>query len=259
MLSAQSVLNDIRANKEAFAFLLSIAAKNESQGGWENARIAALTLDLDLAAKIRRHGDDETRHGRLFAALLSRHGLNPVEVPLEADYCRLLERRGIGLAHARLAEDRPLDDEEIIVYLAHSRVTEQRSAEEIALLREAFAGDPALSKALALVAGDEVNHLYYCHEELLRLAARGHSALVRRTLKAYAIAEIAVYRQVSLAFVRRIAAILGWPAAKTALLIFGIDAVYCLERCATWRRMVRLVLPPRRNALFTPTEPLPTA
>ena len=35
----------------------------------------------DLAPKITRHGADEDKHGRIFNALMSKRGLQPVEVP----------------------------------------------------------------------------------------------------------------------------------------------------------------------------------
>jgi hypothetical protein len=75
-LSARAICDEIRANDETFRLFRSIAAKGEARGAWENARIAALTPDRHLAAR--------------------------------------LERRGIGLARTRLAEDRPLGDEELL-------------------------------------------------------------------------------------------------------------------------------------------------
>ena len=81
MLSAGSIFHEIRSNDLAYQFLLSVAAKGETQGGWENARIAELTGDPELARKIRRHGEDESKHGRLFTALLRKRGLVPREVP----------------------------------------------------------------------------------------------------------------------------------------------------------------------------------
>jgi hypothetical protein len=124
---------------------------------------------------------------------LKKRGLEPAPVPADADYCMLLERLGIGLTHERLQQDEPMSEEEIIRYLAHSRVTEQRSTEEIALQLKLFAGVPELERALAMIADDEVNHLSYCHEELLRLCAQGHRPLIQRMLKQYAYAEIAVF------------------------------------------------------------------
>ena len=101
MLTARSIFNEIRGDDRAYQLLLSVAAKGETQGGWENQCIALLTRDRELAAKIRRHGEDESKHGRLFTALLKKRGLPPVVAPTDTDYCMLLERQGIGLTHER--------------------------------------------------------------------------------------------------------------------------------------------------------------
>ena len=130
MLSARAIYREIRDDDRTFQLFVSVAAAGEEQGGWENARIAELTRDEELSGKIRRHGEDEDKHGRLFAALLRKRGLQSVEVPPEVNYTMLLEAAGIGLSHARLRENDPLSDGEIIAYLVHSRVTEQRAAEE---------------------------------------------------------------------------------------------------------------------------------
>jgi hypothetical protein len=249
MLSARSLFHEIKDCDEAYRLFLSVAAKNEAQGGWENARIAALTRDRAFALRIARHGEDEAKHGRLFGALLARRGLEPVEVPADTDYCMLLERQGIGISHARLARDEPLSDEELIAYLAHSRVTEQRAAEEIALQKRVFGDDPELGKAVRMIADDEERHLAYCHEELLRFAAAGHGVTVRRLLRRYARAEIRTYRDVSLAVMGRMGAHCGWPAWKRRLLALGIRAVYAMERLVTWRRHVRLVPPAVADAM----------
>ena len=42
MLSAKSLFQEILDNDELFRLFCSIAAGGETQGGWENARIAAL-------------------------------------------------------------------------------------------------------------------------------------------------------------------------------------------------------------------------
>ena len=95
MLSAKSLFQEIVDNDESFRLFCSIAASGESQGGWENARIAALVPPSEraLAPKITRHGADEDKHGRIFNALMKKRGLEPVEVPPETDYTMLLERR----------------------------------------------------------------------------------------------------------------------------------------------------------------------
>ncbi len=248
-LSARAIYDEIRSNDETFRLFCSIAAKGESQGGWENARISGLTPDRVLGAKVARHGADEEKHGKIFLSLLRRRGLETVDVPPQADYCMLLERRGIGLPHARLRQEQPLTDEELLAYLVHSRVTEQRAAEEVELQKKLFADDPELGKAVRTIAVDEENHLAYCHEELLRFVERGHGPRVRAMLRHYARVEIQTYRDVSLAVMGRMGEILGWSAAKRAVLAFGIRTIYGVERLLTWRRMTTLRPPARKNAL----------
>ncbi|MDQ0962950.1 hypothetical protein QFZ66_006828 [Streptomyces sp. B4I13] len=254
MLSAKSLFQEIIDNDESFALFCSIAVGGESQGGWENARIAALVpqSERDLAPRIARHGADEDKHGRIFGALMSKRGLAPVPVPPETDYTMLLERGGIGLAHDRLTADKPLSVPDIVTYLAHSRVTEQRASEQMELLRKHFADHPDIGRAVKMISNDEDNHLAYCHEELLRFARAGHGRVIQRTLRACALAEIRVYRDVSLAVMDHMGRILGWPRAKSAVLAAGIHAVYGWERVAGWRRMVSLEMPERRDALGGP-------
>ncbi|MFF7636111.1 ferritin-like domain-containing protein [Kitasatospora sp. NPDC008050] len=252
MLSARSLFQEIHSNDKAFQLFCSIAAKGEDQGGWENGRIALLVADQELAPKIARHGADEDKHGRIFNALLHKRGLGTVPVPDETDYTMILERQGIGLAHSRLRRDEPLTERDVITYLAHSRVTEQRAAEQMQLLRKVFGGHPEVGRAVRMISEDEDNHLAYCHEELLRLAAAGHGRLIMHTLQQTARAEIRAYRDVSLAVMAHLAAILHWPRAKSAVLAGGIHAVYRYEQLGGWRRMTTLRMPERRNALGAP-------
>ncbi len=259
MLSAKSLFQEILDHDESFRLFCSIAASGESQGGWENARIAALVPEnaRGLAPKITRHGADEDKHGRIFNALLKKRGLEPVAVPPETDYTMLLEKRGIGLAHDKLKSDQPLTDQDIVTYLSHSRVTEQRASEQMDMLRRHFADHPDLGRAVRMISADEDNHLAYCHEELLRLAAQGHDRAIRRTLRECALAEIRIYRDVSLAVMDRMGRLLGWPRPKAALLAAGVHAVYAWERIAGWRRMVSLRMPERRDALGGPATSAP--
>jgi hypothetical protein len=252
VLSARSLFQEIHDNDDAFRLFCSIAAKGESQGGWENSRIAALVADSQLAPKIARHGADEDKHGRIFQALLHKRGLTEVEVPHETDYTMLLERQGIGLAHGRLRGNQPLTHHDVIVYLAHSRVTEQRAAEQMRLLTATFGDHPEVGRAVRMISADEDNHLAYCHEELLRLAAAGHGRTILTALRHAARAEIRTYRDVSLAVMAHMGRILHWPRPKAAVLALGIQAVYGYERLGGWRRMTLLRMPDVRNALGTP-------
>jgi hypothetical protein len=258
LLSARSIFEEIRSNDESFRLFCSIAAKGESQGGWENERIAALTPDPALAARIAVHGRDEAKHGRIFDSLLRKRDLERGPVPGDTDYCMLLEQRGIGLAHERLRADRPLADEELLAYLVHSRVTEQRAFEEIEQQRRLFGDDPELGKAVRTIASDEERHLDYCHEELLRFADRGHRALIARMLREYARVEIRTYRDVSLAVMGRMGRILGWSRLRLGILRLAIQAIYAIERAWSWRRMVTLRPPARPDALGPEPSPAGT-
>ncbi|MFI6336501.1 ferritin-like domain-containing protein [Streptomyces sp. NPDC050535] len=259
MLSAKSLFQEILDNDESFRLFCSIAASGESQGGWENARIAALVPEGQraLAPKIARHGADEDKHGRIFNALMRKRGLTPVEVPSDTDYTMLLERHGIGLAHDKLKSDEQLSVRDIVTYLAHSRVTEQRASEQMELLRKHFADDPDLGRAVRMISNDEDNHLAYCHEELLRFAHAGHGRAIQRTLRECAHAEIRVYRDVSLAVMAHMGRILGWSRTRSATLAAGIHAVHAYERAMGWHRMVSLRMPERRDALGGPATAAP--
>jgi hypothetical protein len=254
MLSASAVFDEIFDSDEAFQLFCSIAASGEAQGGWENGRIAALVPGScqDLAPKIARHGADEDKHGRIFSALLRKRGLEPVPVPAQTNYTTLLEDSGVGLARSQLGRDQRLTERDIVTYLSHSRVTEQRAAEQMRLLRKCSGHHEDVGRAVRMISGDEDNHLAYCHEELLRLAAAGHEDFIRDTLRTTARAEIGIYRDVSQAVMAHMGRILRWPRAKSVTLAAGIDAVYAYERAWGWRRMVTLRLPARRNALGTP-------
>ncbi|MYW01859.1 ferritin-like domain-containing protein [Streptomyces sp. SID3343] len=249
MLSARGILQEIHRNDEAFRLFCSIAAKGENQGGWENGRIAALVADPELAPKIARHGADEDKHGRIFNAMLHRRGLDPVDVPPEADYCMLLERQGIGLAHDRLRRDEPMTEADIVEYLVHSRVTEQRAAEDMRMLHRCLGDEPDVGRGLRMICDDEENHLAYCHEELLRLSARGDEAGIGRALRKVARAEIKVNRDVSLAVMERMGRLLDWSRGRRLTLKAGIHAVYAYDRLWGTRRMVRLRPPKRVDAL----------
>ena len=257
MLSARAIYREIRNNDETYQLFCSVAAKGESQGGWENRRIAELTPDPVLRPMILRHGEDEEKHGRLFAALLRKRGLAECPVPFETDYTLRLERRGIGLSHERLGHDEKLTDEEILRYLVHSRVTEQRAHEEVEEQLQIFGDDPDLGRAVRMIADDERNHLSYTHEELARFCERGYGPLIRSMLREYALVEIETYRDVSLSVMSRMAKVLRWSWLKRNVLAFGIRAIYVVERLWTWRRMTTIETPERPGAMAPRTAGAP--
>ena len=154
MLSARTICGEIFGNDEAFGLFCSVAAGGEAQGGRENGRIGALVpgSQAGLAAKIARHGADEDKHGRIFAALLRKRDLEPVAVPSKADYTMRLEAAGIGLAHARLRHEEELTEAGIVTYLAHSRVTEQRASEQMRALRRHAGDRPDIARAIRVIS-----------------------------------------------------------------------------------------------------------
>src|SRR5262249_52213906 len=125
----------------------------------------------------------------------------------------------------------------------HSRVTEQRASEQMRALRKYAGSRQDIGRAVTMISNDEDNHLAYCHEELLRLASAGHADAIRRSLRAAALTEIAVYRDVSRAVMPHLGRILRWPRPKAAALAAGVQAVYLYERLGGWRRMVSLQPP----------------
>jgi hypothetical protein len=247
----KAIYEEIFDNDQAFQLFCSIAASDEAQGGWENSRIAALVPASyqDLAPKIARHGADEDKHGRIFGALLHKRGLEPVAVPPDTDYTMQLEAAGIGLGHSLLSGVVRLTERDIVCYLAHSRVTEQRASEQMRTLRKYAGQRPDIARAMRMISEDEDNHLAYCHEELLRLGKAGHQQYIKQTLRSSALTEIAIYRHVSTAVMEDLGRILGWSRGKSRFIAAGIQAVYYYERLEGWRRMVRLRMPSRRNAL----------
>jgi hypothetical protein len=163
-----------------------------------------------------------------------------------------LEATDIGRAHAQLRGAEQLTERDIVSYLAHSRVIEQRASEQMQALRKYAGNLPGVARVIRVITADEDNHLAYCHEELLRLTAAGYAPFIRRTLRAVALAEIGIYRDVSTTVIAHLGRILGWPRWKVAMLAVGIRAVYGYERLGGWRRMVSLRMPARRNALGGP-------
>ena len=251
MISARSLFQEIHDNDDSFRLFCSIAAKGEDQGGWENGRIAALVTDQVLAPKIARHGADEDKHGRIFSGLMHKRGLQPVGVPDSTDYTMLLERQGIGLAHSRLrrgAADRS----------RRPRLPRAQPGHRAARVRaDAAAGQglrqgPRIGRAVRMISADEDNHLAYCHEELLRLTAAGHGPEILDVLHRTARAEISTYRDVSLAVMARMGAILHWSRPKSAVLALGIHLTYLYDRLGGWRRMTSLRAPAIHNPLGEP-------
>ncbi len=61
MLSAQNLFQEILDDDESYRLFCSIAASGEAQGGWENARIAALVPESSRDLAPRSSGTAPTR------------------------------------------------------------------------------------------------------------------------------------------------------------------------------------------------------
>ena len=88
------------------------------------------------------------------------------------------------------------------------------------------------------------------------IAASGE--VIRAARRAAARAEIAIYRDVSLAVMAHLGRILGWPRPKAAVLAAGIRGVGAGERLGGWRRRVARRRPARRDALGGPVPAQPS-
>ena len=150
MLSPRSILDEIFDSDEEFELFCSIAASDESQGGWENSGTRRWRpVRARPAPKIaaQRHED---KHGRIFTrrcesaaaagGRLRGYGLHGA-----------VEHSGIGLAHARLRQEKPLTEQDIVIYLAHSRVTEQRASEHMRTLRRYVGSRPDVGRAIRMI------------------------------------------------------------------------------------------------------------
>src|SRR6185436_19134578 len=99
---------------------------------------------------------------------------------------------------ARLRREEELTEADIVTYLAHSRVTEQRASEQMRALRRHAGDRPDIARAVRVISADEDNHLAYCHEELLRLAAAGYGDVARGRGRARVPARCAISGRVRL-------------------------------------------------------------
>ena len=217
MLSAKSLFEEILDNDESFRLFCSIAASGESQGGWENGRIAALVpaSERALAPKIARHGADEDKHGRIFNALLQASAACNRSRSRTTPTTRCSWRSTASASPT--SSSRPTSRSRSRTSSPTSRTAGSPNSappSRCDLLRKHFADHPDIGRAVKMISNDEDNHLAYCHEELLRFADAGHGRDIQRILRECALAEIRVYRDVSLAVMDHMGRILGWPRPR---------------------------------------------
>jgi rubrerythrin len=134
--------------------------------------------DARLQGMIRRHQQDEVRHGELFRACAARAG---VTVPPVPDHLKIADRidRALNGIFQRPVQSN-LDVMEAYLLL---QVLEERAVSQFPLFQAAFRDvDPHTAETFAEVARDEDRHLKYCHaiskryapDEATRLATLKH-------------------------------------------------------------------------------------
>ncbi|MTE18327.1 ferritin-like domain-containing protein [Streptomyces sp. TRM43335] len=246
MFWTRGLSKEILGDDETFRLLCSLVAATLAREGRETCRIAALVPEglRDLAPGVARHGAEQERHARLLGALLAARGLEPAEIPPEADHARLLERRGGCPVHVRVRRGEPISERDVVAHLAHGYVTAVRTTAWLDLAADRLADRPEVADAAAEIASAERDRLAHCREELLRFARAGHGAAVRLALRENASAEVGVHRDVVLAVLARVGRLSGWRVTRSVALEARVQAGYAYERLVGRRRTVDLLPPP---------------
>ncbi|HZG02477.1 MAG TPA: ferritin-like domain-containing protein [Streptomyces sp.] len=261
MLWARDLLREALDDDASFRLLCSLAACAEARNGRENGRIAAAVPAgrRDLAPGMAHHGARQDRHARLLGELPAGRGLEPVQVPPEADHALLLEERGACPAHAKLRRGEPLNERDVIAHLAHGHVAETRAAAWLARFAGRFGDHREIGPAVREVARAKREHLAYCREGLLCFARAGHGAAVQWLLRENALAEIRVHRDVGLAVLAHLGHLLGWSMARSVALEARVQAGYAYGRLVGHRRAAHLVPAGRPAGAGAPSGPAATA
>ncbi|WP_410539198.1 ferritin-like domain-containing protein [Streptomyces sp. KL2] len=247
MLRRRDLVREVLDDDASFRLLCSLAAAAQARNGRESRRIAALVPQgrRELAPGMARYGELQERHARLLAGLLAACGLEPAEVPPEADHAALLERRGSCPAHARMRCGQPLSERDVLAHLAHGHAASARAAAWLARLTGHLSGRPGAGEAVREILRAEREHLAWCREGMLGFARAGHVAAVELVLRENALAEARAHRDAALAVLARAGHLLGWSVARSVVLEGGVQARYAYERLTVRRRAVRLdPLPP---------------
>ena len=149
--------------------------------------------------------------------------------------------------------DEPLTEQDILAYLAHSRVTEQRASEQMRAAAQALRRPPGHRPR----GPDDLRRRGQPPRLLPRGAAAaglapGTAAPSSASCARAHCAEIAVYRDVSLAVMAHMGASWAGPRPKAAVLAAGIHAVY---RVRTARRLAADGVPADAGPAQRPRRP----
>ncbi|MCG8591205.1 MAG: ferritin-like domain-containing protein [Proteobacteria bacterium] len=211
MLTRRAFFERLVATPEAHRLLLDSLATGEAESAVDLDRFAALIPDARLSRQVYRHYAEEQKHARWLRERVRATGREPAPLPAELDYERLSQGEEIGLPRERLARSTPLSDAELVRFFAGSKAGEERACKEMAGLIAALDHDPETRALLRAVLDDEERHVAYATLALWRLCETAGRRSVVRELRRARRAEARVHRRVSLAFSRRLLALLGAP------------------------------------------------
>lgn len=150
---------------------------NETYGeAPQDRRILERISDEALRAEVLEHLDDEVRHAQLWRDYLEARGELPEEGSLPfGDFVGMLRAAGWLPAPERLAEERPLEDEELMAFFAIIHVVETQAVRQMVLFRKVLRerGDSDLDTLISSILRDEGRHMAYSKRALHRIGAKG--------------------------------------------------------------------------------------
>jgi hypothetical protein len=229
LLTRSAFFRRILDTPPAREFLLNSLAVGEADSALDLDRVAEHVADPHLSRRIYRHYAEENKHARILRRHLESQGFATTPLPPELDYERYAQRYGMGTPKARLDDPRPFDESDLILFFSGSKAGEERACAEMEGLIEDLADDPGTSAVLREIHGDEIRHVSYATEELIRLAESGRRSEVLRTLRAARRAEARAHRAVSRAFMRKLMGLLGVPAIVQLFAGLAIDASFVVR------------------------------
>jgi hypothetical protein len=229
LLSRSAFFRRILDSPQAREFFLNSLAVGEADSALDLDRVAEHVVDPLLSRRIYRHYAEENKHARLFRRHLEAQGFTTSPLPPELDYERYAQRYGMGTPKARLDDPRPFDESDLILFFSGSKAGEERACTEMEGLIRDLSADPETASVLREIHADEIRHVSYATEELIRLAESGRRSEVTRTLRSARRAEARAHRAVSRAFMRKLMGILGVPAIVQFFAGLAIDASFVLR------------------------------
>ncbi len=165
---SQYFLEALMSTKRGRAHLLNQVAEGEEQGEQRVFDEAiALVEDPELKKLIRRHREDEIRHGQMFRARIEANGVPVGPVPENLDMLRRLDRALGGFFDKGLSSEADVMRAYVIL-----QVIEERACEQFTMYIDALerVGEHETADVFRQVAKDEARHLKYCRAIALRYA-----------------------------------------------------------------------------------------